>query len=91
MALRRVKERLRSDSGADVSLAALAADAGLWRFQFCRAFKQGTGLSPHAWLRQHQLEQAMVMLRDTDGLVAMALGKHALQATPSAFLDEFAR
>jgi hypothetical protein len=33
----------------------------------------------------------MVMLRDTDVLVAMALGKHALQATPSAFLDEFAR
>jgi AraC family transcriptional regulator len=91
MALRRVMERLRSDSGADVSLTALAADAGLWRFHFCRAFKQSTGLSLHAWLRQHQLEQALVMLRDTDVLVAMALGKHALQATPSAFLDEFAR
>jgi AraC family transcriptional regulator len=48
MALRRVMERLRSDSGADVSLAALAADAGLWRFHFSRAFKQSTGLSPHA-------------------------------------------
>jgi AraC family transcriptional regulator len=94
MALRRVMERLRSDSGADVSLAALAADAGLSRFHFCRAFKKSSGLSPHAWLRQHQLEQAMVMLRDTHASVvsvAIALGKHALQATPSAFLDEFAR
>jgi AraC family transcriptional regulator len=92
MALRRVMERLRSDSGADVSLAALAADAGLSRFHFCRAFKKSSGLSPHAWLRQHQ--QAMVMLRDTHASVvsvAIALGKHALQATPSAFLDEFAR
>ena len=65
-ALRRAIERLRSDSDADVSLAALASDAGLSRFHFCRAFKESTGLSPHAWLRQHRLEQAMNMLRDTD-------------------------
>ena len=64
--LRRAIERLRSDSDADVSLAALASDAGLSRFHFCRAFKESTGLSPHAWLRQHRLEQAMNMLRDTD-------------------------
>ena len=66
MSLRRAIERLRSDSDADVSLAALASDAGLSRFHFCRAFKESTGLSPHAWLRQHRLEQAMNMLRDTD-------------------------
>ena len=64
--LLRAIERLRSDSEADVSLAALASDAGLSRFHFCRAFKESTGLSPHAWLRQHRLEQAMNMLRDTD-------------------------
>src|SRR3981189_2200859 len=65
-ALLRAIERLRSDSDADVSLAALASEAGLSRFHFCRAFKESTGLSPHAWLRQHRLEQAMNMLRDTD-------------------------
>jgi AraC family transcriptional regulator len=48
--LRRAIERLRSDVDAHVSLAALAADAGLSRF--CRAFKESTGLSSHAWLRQ---------------------------------------
>ena len=53
--LLRATERLRSDSDADVSLAALASDAGLSRFHFCRAFKESTGLSPHAWLRQTEI------------------------------------
>jgi AraC family transcriptional regulator len=86
--LLRAVERLRSDSDADVSLAALAADAGLSRFHFCRAFKESTGLSPHAWLRQHRLEQAMTMLRDTDASVvsvAMALGYASQTAFAAAF------
>ena len=87
-ALRRAIERLRSDSDADVSLAALASDAGLSRFHFCRAFKESTGLSPHAWLRQHRLEQAMNMLRDTDASVvsvAAALGYSSQTAFAAAF------
>jgi AraC family transcriptional regulator len=86
--LRRAIERLRSDSDMDVSLAALAADAGLSRFHFCRAFKESTGLSPHAWLRQHQLEQAMNMLRDTDdsiASIAAALGYSSQTAFAAAF------
>jgi AraC family transcriptional regulator len=87
-ALRRAVERLRSDSDADVSLAALASDAGLSRFHFCRAFKESTGLSPHAWLRQHRLEQAMNMLRDTEASVvsvAAALGYASQTAFAAAF------
>ena len=87
-ALRCAIERLRSDSDTDVSLAALAADAGLSRFHFCRAFKESTGLSPHAWLRQHRLEQAMNMLRDTDASVvsvAAALGYASQTAFAAAF------
>ena len=87
-ALRRAIERLRSGSDADVSLAALASDAGLSRFHFCRAFKESTGLSPHAWLRQHRLEQAMNMLRDTDAsieLVAAELGYASQTAFTAAF------
>lgn len=87
-ALLRSIERLRSDSDADVSLGALAADAGLSRFHFCRAFKESTGLSPHAWLRQHRLEQAMNMLRDTDTSVvsvAAALGYASQTAFAAAF------
>ena len=87
-ALRRAIGRLRSDSDADVSLAALAADAGLSRFHFCRAFKESTGLSPHAWLRQHRLGQAMNMLRETDASVvsvAAALGYSSQTAFAAAF------
>jgi AraC family transcriptional regulator len=86
--LRRAIERLRSDSDADVSLAALASDAGLSRFHFCRAFKESTGLSPHAWLRQYRLEQAMTMLRDTDAsivTVAAELGYASQTAFAAAF------
>lgn len=87
-ALLRAIERLRSDSDADVSLGALAADAGLSRFHFCRAFKESTGLSPHAWLRQHRLEQAMNLLRDGDVSVvsvAAALGYASQTAFAAAF------
>ena len=86
--LLRAIERLRSDSDADVSLAALASEAGLSRFHFCRAFKESTGLSPHAWLRQYRLEQAMNMLRDTDASVvsvAAALGYSSQTAFAAAF------
>ncbi|MEM5405049.1 AraC family transcriptional regulator [Paraburkholderia unamae] len=86
--LLRSVERLRSDSDADVSLAALASEAGLSRFHFCRAFKESTGLSPHAWLRQHRLEQAMNMLRDTEASVmsvAAALGYASQTAFTAAF------
>ena len=86
--LLRAIERLRSDSDADVSLDALASDAGLSRFHFCRAFKESTGLSPHAWLRQHRLEQAMKMLRDGDetvAAIAAALGYASQTAFAAAF------
>jgi AraC family transcriptional regulator len=87
-ALRRAIERLRSDNDTDVSLAALATDAGLSRFHFCRAFKESTGLSPHAWLRQQRLEQAMNMLRDTDAPIASVaadLGYASQTAFTAAF------
>ena len=86
--LRRAIERLRSDADADVSLAALAADSGLSRFHFCRAFKESTGLSPHNWLRQYRLEQAMTMLRDPNNsvaLVAASLGYASQTAFAAAF------
>lgn len=86
--LNRAVQRLRSEVGTDVSLAALASDAGLSRFHFCRAFKESTGLSPHAWLRQHRLEQAMNILRDSSdsiGSIAAALGYSSQTAFAAAF------
>lgn len=86
--LRRALERLRSDGDADVSLAALAADAGLSRFHFCRAFKESTGKPPHAWLRHYRLEQAKAMLCDPSMAivtVAVALGYASQTAFAAAF------
>ena len=86
--LLRAIERLRSNSDADVSLDALASDAGLSRFHFCRAFKESAGLSPHAWLRQYRLEQAMNMLRNTDASivsVAVEFGYASQTAFAAAF------
>jgi AraC family transcriptional regulator len=86
--LRRAIERLRSDGEMDVSLAALASEAGLSRFHFCRAFKESTGLSPHGWLRQHRLEQAMNLLRETDApvvAIAETLGYGSQTAFAAAF------
>ncbi|WP_248447627.1 helix-turn-helix domain-containing protein [Sinorhizobium meliloti] len=86
--LRRAIERLRSDADADVSLAALAADSGLSRFHFCRAFKESTGLSPHNWLRQYRLEQAINMLRNpanSVASVAASLGYNSQTAFAAAF------
>jgi AraC family transcriptional regulator len=58
---------------------------GLSRFHFCRAFKESIVLSPHTWLRQHQLEQAMNLLCDTVGRV----GRGALVYGQTAFAAAF--
>lgn len=87
-ALRRAMERLRSDSDMDISLAALASDAGISRFHFCRAFKESTGLSPHTWLRQRRLERAKEMLRDPSMpivFIAAELGYGSQTAFAAAF------
>ena len=86
----RAIERLRSDSETDLSLDALASDAGLSRFHFCRAFKESAGLSPHAWLRQYRLEQAMSMLRDTDVTIASVAAELGY-ASQTAFAAAFRR
>ncbi|WP_406677613.1 helix-turn-helix transcriptional regulator [Rhodopseudomonas infernalis] len=85
--LRRAIDRLRSSEDDEVSLAALAEEAGLSRFHFCRAFKDSTGLSPFSWLRQRRLEQAMEMLRDGTPVVsvAAALGYASQTAFAAAF------
>ena len=45
----RARRRLQDDPAASVSLAELATDCGLSRFQLIRAFRRETGLTPHAY------------------------------------------
>lgn len=88
--LRTVLERLSSDDELDFSLGALAAEANLSRFHFCRAFKKSTGVSPHEWLRERRLEQAMGMLRDPRVLITDVAGQLGY-ATLTAFSVAFKR
>lgn len=62
----------------------------LWRpmpclscFHFCRAFKESIVLSPHTWLRQHRLEQAMNLLCDTGlSVVSVSQRRSAMPPKP---------
>ena len=51
-----VHARLGDDPLQAPSLAALAAMAGLSRFQLLRHFEAAYGLTPHAWLLQRRTE-----------------------------------
>lgn len=56
--LARAKERIDAHPQIPVSLAELAAEAGLSRFHFLRAFKAANQLPPHAYRLQRQLHMA---------------------------------
>lgn len=55
LVLRRVRERLADALDDPPSLAELAAEAGLSRFQLLRAFSRAFGLPPHGWVVQCRL------------------------------------
>jgi AraC-like DNA-binding protein len=52
------RDRMDDDPAAELTLAALAAEAGLSRYQFLRAFTRLTGLPPHAYLLQRRVQRA---------------------------------
>lgn len=56
--LTRVRERLLDNLDQPHSLAELAAELDLSRFQFLRQFKAGLDMTPHAYLKRLRLEDA---------------------------------
>ncbi|WP_206957437.1 AraC family transcriptional regulator [Trinickia acidisoli] len=56
--IRRAKARIDDDPHEPVTLAGLAAEAGLSRFQLLRGFARETGLPPHAYLIQRRIALA---------------------------------
>lgn len=50
------------DPVAALTLAALAHEAGLSRYQFLRAFARATGLTPHAYLMQRRIHRARQLI-----------------------------
>lgn len=72
--LRRVIEYLQANLATGVQLGELAALTGLSQSQFGRAFKASTGMPPHRWLLQAQIEKAKELLLDGDlSLAAIAV------------------
>ncbi len=57
------RERIDDDPTAELTLTKLAADAGLSRYQFLRAFSRLTGLPPHAYLLQRRVQRARQLVR----------------------------
>ena len=44
------------------ALAQIAAEAGLSRYQLVRSFRAEVGMPPYAWLAQHRVARARVLL-----------------------------
>jgi AraC-like DNA-binding protein len=93
------RERMDDDPASNPSLAALALQAGLSRYQFLRAFTLLTGLPPHAYLLQRRVQQARRLVRSGMPLAEAAAASgfadqshmtrcfvRNLGATPGAFV-----
>ncbi len=72
----RVIDRVRSDPGADITLAMLAQEAGLTPSGFIRAFRRATGLTPHRFILEERVRIAQELLADT----ALPIAEVALAA-----------
>ncbi|WP_030341127.1 AraC family transcriptional regulator [Streptomyces sp. NRRL S-1022] len=59
---RTVRDRLAGELTDPPSLALLATDLGLSRYQLLRAFRTTMGIPPYAWLAQHRVTKARVLL-----------------------------
>jgi AraC-like DNA-binding protein len=72
--LRRVIEYVEANLDEPVSLADLAAAAGLTRMHFAAQFRAATGLPPHEYLLRRRIERAQEMLTEgRTSLVEVAL------------------
>jgi AraC family transcriptional regulator len=68
--LRRVIDYIEANLGEDLSLLALASEAGLSLGHFGRAFRQAMGRSVHRYVLGRRIEWAAALLRDTEQPIA---------------------
>lgn len=62
VAVARAREYLHAHHADNVSLAQLAAHAGIGRFHLARMFRRVTGVAPHAYLVQVRVDRAKALL-----------------------------
>jgi AraC-like DNA-binding protein len=70
--LARAKARIDDNPAAPITVAELAREAGLSRFQVVRGFAKFTGLTPHAYIVQRRLDAARAMIAADDTLANAA-------------------
>ncbi|QOV38709.1 AraC family transcriptional regulator [Streptomyces ferrugineus] len=93
-----VRDRLADELSSPPTLASLATDLGLSRYQLLRAFRTTMGIPPYAWLAQHRVTRARSLLEtglrpaEVAGLVGFADQAHltrwfrrVLGVTPAAY------
>ncbi len=72
--LMRVLTYIETNMGERITLANLAATAGLSRMYFAKQFRATTGMRPHDFILRKRIERAQQMLAETsDALVDVAL------------------
>jgi AraC family transcriptional regulator len=64
--LRRVKEFIDANLEDDLSLADIAAVAGLSQYHFARAFRKTVGVTPQQYVMQQRIERAKQLLADAE-------------------------
>src|SRR5690606_26810430 len=62
--LRRVIDMVEDELDGELSIAAMAAAAGLSAYHFSRSFKAATGRPPHRCLLERRVERAKRLLQD---------------------------
>ncbi|AUG75780.1 AraC family transcriptional regulator [Kitasatospora sp. MMS16-BH015] len=86
--LLRAKDLVDARYADPLTVADLAAAAGLSPAHFSRAFRQAFGESPHAYLLTRRLERAAALLRHTDrpiATVCLDVGLNSLGSFTTSF------
>jgi AraC-like DNA-binding protein len=71
--IRRVRDRIDADPSARLTLARLAGEVGLSRFQLLRGFARELGLTPHAYILQRRIALARRLIRAGRALAEAAV------------------
>lgn len=71
--IRRARQRIDDDPTAPLSLAELARDSGVSRYQLLRAFARELGLTPHVYIMQRRLARARRLILAGKALADVAI------------------
>lgn len=88
--IRRARAFLRENLHCPLSLAEIAAEAGLSRYHFLRRFRDQTGETPHRYLTRLRIERGREALAHGSANVSEVAGRCGF-ATPASFSNAFRR